>query len=308
MVKMTIKQCVYFLSVAQEGGIAQAARALAISQPAVSQAIDKLESQYGMALFKRHHARGVELTAHGRSFILQAKRLVEQAEQTEKAARRIASNKAGIVRLGVFHTIAPFYLPQIIKSYSELYPDVSIESYELQQDEIFEYLATGKIDMAITYDMALGDKKFEKETLIELPTYVLLNSEHACAQLKSISLHTLEGEPYVMFEGPSSRDYFEGRLKGQGVVPKVSYQATSMQSVRSAVANNLGYSLAVMVTGYGEDTNHSKVRAIPIIEDIDPLPIVMVSNIGSQKSNLNQQLLNFCSLHFNASASYKKVG
>ncbi len=297
MVRLTIKQCVYFLCVAREGGIAQASRALAISQPAISQAIDKLENQYGVRLFKRHHARGVELTPQGQSFVYQASKLVEQAELTEKVAYEIATDKAGSIRLGIFHTIAPFYLPQIIKSYAELYPEVVIESYELKQDEIFEYLAVGKIDMAITYDMSLGSNELDKQTLIKLPTYALLNDEHYGAKLQSISLHELKDEPYVMFEGASSRRYFEGVLERQGIVPKVAYRATSMQSVRSAVENSLGYSLAVMVSDYDKSAL-GKVRAILISEHIEPLPVIMLSKKDVVTSVIHKQLLRHCKLSF----------
>ena len=67
MVRLTLKQCAYFIAVAEQGGIAQASRALNISQPAVAQAIDKLEDQFNFKLFKRHHARGTELTIQGRA-------------------------------------------------------------------------------------------------------------------------------------------------------------------------------------------------------------------------------------------------
>ncbi len=70
MFNITIKQCAYFNAVAEQGGIAQASRVLNISQPAVAQAIDKLEHIYGFRLFERHHARGTELTPQGRSFLV----------------------------------------------------------------------------------------------------------------------------------------------------------------------------------------------------------------------------------------------
>lgn len=68
MVKLTLKQCAYFVAVAEQGGIAQASRVLNISQPAVAQALDELEHQFEFRLFDRHHARGTELTPQGRAF------------------------------------------------------------------------------------------------------------------------------------------------------------------------------------------------------------------------------------------------
>ena len=126
MVKLTLKQCAYFIAVAEQGGIAQASRVLNISQPAVAQALDKLEQLFDFRLFERHHARGTELTPQGRAFLVSARGLLQRAQRTEHDAQAIAANLAGIVRLGCFHSIAPFYLPQIISAYKEAFADIEI--------------------------------------------------------------------------------------------------------------------------------------------------------------------------------------
>ena len=84
MVRYTLKQLYYFTAVADHGGIAQAARALNLSQPAIAQALNKLEEQYELVLFLRQHSRGVELTAQGRQLYTQAQHLLTEAEEQEK--------------------------------------------------------------------------------------------------------------------------------------------------------------------------------------------------------------------------------
>ena len=93
MARFTLKQCSYFLAVAEHGGIAQAARVLNITQPAIAQALDKLEDVYGFKLLKRHHAKGTELTAEGRAFADLAARLVTVADRTEAGAKTIGTRK-----------------------------------------------------------------------------------------------------------------------------------------------------------------------------------------------------------------------
>ena len=70
MTKITLEQCRYFRAVAQTAGIASAVQVVGISQPAVAQAIAKLEDQTSLVLFRRLHARGMELTAQGIDFQL----------------------------------------------------------------------------------------------------------------------------------------------------------------------------------------------------------------------------------------------
>ncbi len=89
MVRYTLRQCTYFRAVAEQGGIAQASRALNISQPSIAQALDKLEDILGIVLFERHHARGLTLTLQGRLFLQHAVALEEQAEQVARQASAI---------------------------------------------------------------------------------------------------------------------------------------------------------------------------------------------------------------------------
>ncbi len=89
MVRFTLKQCAYFLAVADQGGIAQAARALNISQPAVAQALDKLEALCDLRLFVRHHARGTELTPRAAPFTVQL--VIFCSKQSAPSATRARS-------------------------------------------------------------------------------------------------------------------------------------------------------------------------------------------------------------------------
>ncbi len=106
MVRFTLKQCTYFIAVAEHGGIAQAARVMNISQPAIAQAIDKLEDITSLQLFDRQHARGMDLTVQGRAFYIEAQKIVRTALTVERNVFDISANLKGTVRLGCFQSIA----------------------------------------------------------------------------------------------------------------------------------------------------------------------------------------------------------
>ena len=218
MVRFTLKQCAYFLAVADQGGIAQAARALNISQPAVAQALDKLEALCDLRLFVRHHARGTELTPQGRAFYRSARDLLQQAEHAERDARAIAADLAGTIRFGCFHTIAPFYLTRIMKAHQEAYPRVDIVATELLQDEILSGIEAAELDLALTYDMSLDGHPIERQVVARLEPVILLSADHPLATRSSIGLAEMAEEPFVMFDRPSSRDYFDGLLAAHGII------------------------------------------------------------------------------------------
>ena len=298
MVKLTLKQCAYFVAVAEQGGIAQASRVLNISQPAVAQALDKLEHLFDFRLFERHHARGTELTPQGRAFLDSARGLLQRAQRTEHDAQAIAANLAGIVRLGCFHSIAPFYLPQIISAYKKVFPDIEIASSELRQDEIIAGIDSGEIDLALTYDMSLEHHPVERQVVARLKPFLLLSEYHHRASQAAIKLADMAQEPFVMFEGPSSRDYFESILSTQGIAPPVSYNSKSMESVRSAVSNGLGFSLSVMKLDHDGACDGGRVVSVPIADDINPLAIVLLRKQAAPVSAQIERFSSFCETFF----------
>lgn len=300
MVKLTLKQCSYFVAVAEQGGIAQASRVLNISQPAVAQAVDKLEHLFEFRLFERHHARGTELTPQGRAFIFSARSLLQLAERTEHDAQAIAADMAGVIRLGCFHSIAPFFLPRIISTHKKVFPEIEIASSELRQDEIIRGIDAGEIDLALTYDMSLDHCQVERQVMTQLKPFVLLSEHHPRASQSSIRLADMAQEPFVMFAGPSSRDYFQNILSTQGIAPPISYNSKSMESVRSAVSNGLGFSLSVMKLGHEEIHDGGSVVSVPIADDIEPLAIVMIRKQGAPLSGQIEKFSLFCEKHFNS--------
>ena len=297
MVRFTLKQCRYFLSVADHGGIAQAARALNISQPAIAQALDKLEATYGFRLLERLHARGAELTPEGRAFSQLAQALVDDAERVERRAQAIADQLAGLIRFGCFHTVAPFYLARLIKSYGREAPDVEIRPFELTQDQIMNDVVSGKLDLALTYDMGLDRSQLDWRAATRLTPVVILNADHALASQKSISLARLANEPFVMFDGPFSRDYFESILNAADISPPIALNANSMESVRCAVGSGLGFSLSVMRPKHSQTYDGGTIVSVPISEKIGPIELGIASRKGVEPSGLLLQFTEFCQAH-----------
>ncbi|MEM7428326.1 MAG: LysR family transcriptional regulator [Pseudomonadota bacterium] len=294
MVQFTLKQCRYFIAVAENGGIAQASRALNITQPAVAQAIGNLEAHYGLRLFSRHHSRGAELTPEGRSFYRLAMLLMENAGRVDNQAKAIADHLAGYLRFGCFHTVAPFFLAQLINSFGEECPGIEVRPAELTQDQIMAGLVSGELDLALTYDMGLNQKELDWISLRRLNPSVLLCAAHPLASEQSVSLKEFEAEPFVMFDGPFSREYFESVLLAGKINPPVSYNARSMEAVRCAVGNGLGFSLSVMKPVHAKTYDGGMVTTVPITDQVDPIELGLASRKSAEPSSLLSRFKEFC--------------
>ncbi|SDN70637.1 LysR family transcriptional regulator [Ensifer sp. YR511] len=283
MVRFTLRQCTYFRAVAEHGGIAQAARALNISQPSVSQALEKLEDVTGLVLFDRHHARGLTLTLQGRIFLKHVTQLEDQASQVEREAAGLAAETAGEIRLGIFWTLAPFYAPSLIQKFTKKVPGVSILQQEMSLADLAHALRQGTIDLALTYDRGAEPEGLAFTELAVLHPMVVVAEDHPLAGRRSIRLAELAHEPYVMLDAPGSRTYFEGLLAENSIAPPISYVSNSLESVRSAVAAGFGFTLLVMRPPTDTTYDGRRVKTLRIEGKVASLRIVLASREGAHR-------------------------
>src|SRR3954466_7889246 len=122
---MEMNQLRYAVAVARTGNFSRAAEQCRVSQPSLSQQIQKLEEELGERLFDRMK-RQTKLTPHGEVFVPRAVRILEEAEMALREAADARSLVSGALPIGVLPTIAPYLLPQTIGLFAQKYPGVEI--------------------------------------------------------------------------------------------------------------------------------------------------------------------------------------
>lgn len=294
MHKITLRQCSYFLAVAKAGGVAAAADTIGVSQPAIAQAIRKLEDLSGLVLFRRQHAKGMELTAQGKAFLGHAERLLAQSEQLEQAMVEIAEHRSGTIRLGCFQSIAPFCLARIVKGYRAVAPGIVLDVREMLQEDLTNALLNGDLDLAIMYDLGLDPTRIAWRGLASAPPYLIVPEGHALADCGSVSIRSIAEEDFILFDAPQSRDYFFAMFAEHGVAPQITMRASSIESVRSSVAHGLGVSLLSMRPA--SDVTYDGLRVVPVAleEDLPPTPIVMAHRADREPGLMDVPFMRFC--------------
>src|ERR1700760_4444100 len=113
---MELHQLRYMVAVARTGNFSRAAGQCHVSQPSLSQQIQKLESELGERLFERlkRHAR---LTTAGEAFLPRALRILEEADAAQREAADARELASGTITIGVLPTIAPYLLPKTIATF-----------------------------------------------------------------------------------------------------------------------------------------------------------------------------------------------
>ncbi|WP_417423650.1 LysR family transcriptional regulator [Hoeflea sp.] len=300
MSKFTLRQCEYFRAVAQTGGLASAARAIGISQPAVAQSIRKLEDMTGLVLFRRLHARGMKLTAQGTEFLRHAEMLLGCADRVEEAIEGIADNRTGTIRLGCFQSIAPFCLARIVRGYRDLAPGVVLEVKELLQDELICAIGRNELDLAIMYDLGLDPDLFAWRTLTVARPYLIVSRDHRLAKRASISLKDIASEDYILFDAPRSRDYFFSIFSNHDISPRIAFRSASIESVRCSVANGLGVSLLAMRPVSDQTYDGGQVVPIELEENLPSMPVVVAHTRDHAPDALTLPFIDYCTQIFKA--------
>ncbi|MCP4072521.1 MAG: LysR family transcriptional regulator [Hyphomicrobiales bacterium] len=268
MLRFSLRQLEYFVATAEHSSVADAARQLNVSQPSVSKAIIKIEEQFSVQLFIRHHARGVSLTPAGERLLIDARGLLSYADSLQQNVQESSNIVGGTLNVACFVAIAPVFMPAILADFSQIYPGVDVRVFEGNQDEMFEGLASGKFELAIMYDSVLPPGIITTR-LATFEPYVLLPASHPQAGQKCVSLASLTDEHFILLDVPPSRDYFLNMFRQNGLEVRVAFSSPSLEMVRGLVGRNWGYSLMVTRPYFDHTYDGQTIVGLPICEDVE---------------------------------------
>src|SRR5580692_5562072 len=122
---MEMHQLRYVVAAARTGNFSRAAEQCHVSQPSLSQQIQKLEEELDQRLFDRMK-RAVKLTPEGDAFLPHAVRILEEADAAKREATDAQHLLRGTMTFGVLPTIAPYLLPEALVKFTGKYPGVEI--------------------------------------------------------------------------------------------------------------------------------------------------------------------------------------
>ncbi len=268
----TLKHLKYFVAACEEESVKRAAEKLNISQPSVSAAIAHLEGVFNVQLFIRHHARGLALTPAGRRLLGRANLLIKQAEDLHQYATDLGDSLTGQLDVGCFVTLAPIFMPPLIRAFQEGYPNVRIRCVEGDQEFLYQGLLRGDYELSLVYDLG-PSQDIELRSVSEFPPYVMLPPQHKLARRKQVALSELVDDPMILLDLPQSRQYFERLFFEAGLAPNIAHRTPSPNMVRGLVANGLGYSLLNARIGLDQTLDGQRFASLPLKGKYEPLKL-----------------------------------
>ncbi|KQZ47807.1 LysR family transcriptional regulator [Rhizobium sp. Root149] len=162
---LSMKHLRYFESLARHRHFGRAAEDCSISQPALSVQIKELEELIGAPLVERGR-RQIHLTGLGEVFAERASEILRSVDELADLARSTKGPLSGRLRIGVIPTVAPYLLPELMKSIAARYPLVDARPREAITQKLIEDLVDGKLDVAIVA-LPVSEPSLEEVPLFE---------------------------------------------------------------------------------------------------------------------------------------------
>lgn len=216
---MTLEQLRIFLAVAEHLHFTRAAETLYITQPAVSAAIQSLETEYSVKLFHRV-GRRVEITEAGKLLYVEAQKILEQVAIAERNLRELNNLQQGELRLGASLTIGNYWLPDKISQFQQDYPGIQVNCTLANAEEIAEGTASGRFDLGLIS----GDVKSTlRDSLVQEVVgrdrlQIVVGQSHPWFHHPIVEVQALLTTPWVMREsGSGAQQVFEQVLRSWGI-------------------------------------------------------------------------------------------
>lgn len=234
-----------FNVVVEEKSLTKAARALHLTQPAVSKQLRSLERYYGVSLLHRT-TREVRLTEAGRVVYQYGQKTLEIIKKSRDDVQVLVNVIQGELLLGASTIPGEYILPRFLGLFQQLYPEVKVKMEISDSKEVARKVLEGEIKLGIIgafiQNQSLQQELFCKDELV-----VVVPREHKFARRKTITLEEFLSEPLVARErGSGTRMVMENKFVAHGIsltALKIKLELGSTEAVLNAVAAGLGISL-----------------------------------------------------------------
>jgi LysR family transcriptional regulator, hydrogen peroxide-inducible genes activator len=240
---MELHQLRYFVAVAESSSFSRGAAACHVSQPSLSQQIQKLEREVGRRLFDRL-GRTVALTDAGRALLPRARRILAEVDGVERGVAEEIDDGRGSLTVGAIPTVAPFLLPGAVRRFIQQQPQAQLLVREDLTANLVDGLVRAQLDLCVCA-LPLDDQRIATEQLIAEPLLVAAAAGHPLAKGgRGVRPADLDDQPaVVLHELHCLGEQVSAFCRQRRVSPRIVCRTTQLTTVRSLVELGLGVSL-----------------------------------------------------------------
>ncbi|MEU5695097.1 LysR family transcriptional regulator [Actinosynnema sp. NPDC020468] len=263
-----------FLAIADELHFGRAAARLHLTQPSLSQQLQRLERTLGVELVART-SHEVRLTQAGRAFETQARTIVTQVQKAAQTAREAAAGKTGTVNIGYNFLAGQHILPTTLAKMTTDYPDVTVGLWEKRTGPQLAELAAGTLDVALVYGRPVTSE-FQYRRLLQVPMVAVVGQGHKWAGRPGVPFAELAHQACILFDReqcPAMYDAILSAAQRSGIALNVAYTVDDPSATAIVVSVKPLVGFASMSRGLSAGSAALGVRPV-VVQLYDPVPMI----------------------------------
>ncbi|MFK8076447.1 MAG: LysR family transcriptional regulator [Granulosicoccus sp.] len=297
---LSLRQIRYFIAAAEAGQVSKAAMNIHVSQSAITTAIKKLEQTVGSNLFDRTHS-GITLTYEGNLFLEHAQHIVQSVEEAVRIPKRVMEDVRGNINLVVTYTVAGYFLPKLITQFSRAFPNVTVNLAEADRCDIEEGLISEEFDIAVMLTSNIvNHEDLSHSPLMRSRRRLWVSVNHPFVKQKSVSLQDISKEPYIMLSVDEASNTAQRYWSNTTYQPNTIFRTSSVEAVRSMVANGMGVSLLSDMVYRPWSLEGRRVEVLDVAENIPTMVVGLAWAAERETSITVQAFVDFMHLSMGA--------
>jgi DNA-binding transcriptional LysR family regulator len=287
---MELRHLRYFVAVGEEQHYGRAASRLRVAQPALSRQIQDLEAEVGFKLFERL-PRGVKLSAAGKQFLQDARRILQEVNEAAGRAGRVARGLSGTLRVGFAENASwRGVVPDSFRRFREQQPDAELQLQPAASLEQLEAIRSGRLDAGFVNFMPKSDLELDQLPVAIHHVELAAPKRHALTKLKKLRLRDLTDVPFVWFPRWANPAFYDRLMhecyRGGLKSPRIVQEGLNEATILSLVSSGLGVG---WVVGTARWRSPESVVILPVVDLTMPLPLAL----AWRRNNTSTLLANF---------------
>ena len=243
---VTFRMIEYLVTLSEEGSFSHAAQRLYISQPALSQAIHRIEQELGVPLLEKGTHR-LRLTPQGELMLREGRDLIARRDAMVRRLQEMDDSRKSVLRFGISPFYSKYYLPLVQPYFAQNFPDarihvteeisVNIEQMVLEDELHFGFLPREPENPRLTYEVL-----YTEEILLAVPQNSPVNVfAIPSPDLPHMDLRHLSGEPFVALKPIQKFSAMHEKLFAEsGISPRIVHETMNWDTVNSLAAAGIG--------------------------------------------------------------------
>jgi DNA-binding transcriptional LysR family regulator len=288
-IDMELRHLRYFVAVGEDEHYGRAAQRLRVAQPALSSQIQDLEREIGAQLFDRL-PRGVRLSAAGKVFLEDCRRILKDVNEAAIRAERAARGIIGTLRVG-FTESASWHgvVPDSLREFRRTHPEADLQLSSLSSLEQIEAVRSGRLDTAFVY-VPTADPHIAEIVVDSHDVVLAIPRLHPVSRLKKLRLRDLVETDFVWFQRrqhPANYDrLLQACSRGGLTNPRIVQQAVDQATMLSLVSCGLGVAFVA-------DATRWRCPKEVVLRKVDDLRLPLTVSCIWRKDNRSPLLARF---------------